>query len=240
MPRSPVRCEQVRHQQCQPGPARTRQVMQHSLRHRGRTARGEPFEMAEQGRGRLPAREARRRPVLGERVDADGVAPHQSDEPDGCRQTLRVQQLAVGAHGRRRVDQQPDVHLVVGLEQLDEQYVEAGHQVIVDEAKVVAGVVLAVVGEVERGAVAGRAVLTGQMAGQRSPGCELEPLETAQQRRRQQRHYRRLPARGGRPSRRGTIADLRLAPSGTTRRVADSRSTTALPVCRSRVLPRRR
>ena len=100
-----------------------------------------------------------------------------SDDPD------RLAQLAVVAHRRRRVHQQAQVQLVLGLEQLDEQLPGPGVQGVVDPPVVVARVVFALVGEVQRVAEAGRAVLTGEPAGKAPPAGQLQPLQLGEQRR---------------------------------------------------------
>ena len=142
-------------------------------------------QVAEQAHGGSPAPEAGARPVEGEGVDAHHVAAHQGAETEGGRQLGRPMELGP-RHRGRRVDQEPQGQLVLGVEQLDQQAVEAGQGVEVDAAKVVARVVLPEVGEVERRAVAGRTVLTGQPAGQAPPVDQLQPFQPGQQPGRQQ------------------------------------------------------
>ena len=83
-------------------------------------------------------------------VQRDRVAPDEGDEADRRGQPRRLVELAVEAHRRRAVEDDAHGDVVLGLEQPDEQVPGAGVERVVDAAVVVARVVLAVVGEVER------------------------------------------------------------------------------------------
>ena len=118
----------------------------------------------------------------------------QGDEPDCRGQPDRLLELAVEAHRRRAVEHDADRDVVLGLEQADEQLPRAGVQRVVDAPVVVAGVVLAVVGEVDRRPEVGRAVLAGEAPGRAPARHELQPFQLGEQVERQQFERLRHPS----------------------------------------------
>lgn len=80
----------------------------------------------------------------------DPISSGERNETDCTGELGRTLQLVVRSHRRRRVDQQPDRQVVLGVIEPNEELVEARQRQIVDPAKVVTGLIFAEVGEVER------------------------------------------------------------------------------------------
>ena len=111
----------------------------------GRQVGQQPEDAAE------PRSEARRRAVRRQRGDRDPILAREPDVAEGSRGSLGEQELrrASRRHRRRRVDEQRDGDVLLLDEELDEQPLEAGVDVPVELAQVVAERVVAVVGELD-------------------------------------------------------------------------------------------
>ena len=86
----------------------------------------EPLEVREQAAAACRPVNRRRRAVEREGVDGHGVAPDQRHEAERGGEPRRLAQLAARRHRRRRVDEQPDGEVVLGLEQPQQELVEPG------------------------------------------------------------------------------------------------------------------
>ena len=127
-------------------------------------------------------RQALRQPVV-ERLDHDAVQVDQADEAERGGDLLGVVQLGRRAeiHRQAVVDQQVEVQVFLFQEQADEELVEAGEQVPVEEAQVVADDVVVVVGELDALALALRAPFALHPAEEDLARDQLELFEPGQE-----------------------------------------------------------
>ena len=134
------------------------------------------------------SRQALRQPVV-ERFDDHPVHVHQADEAQGRRHLLGKVQLGRRAeiHGQAVVDQDVKVQVLLFHEQADEQAVEPGEEVPVEEAQVVADDVIAVVGELDALPLALAAPFALHPAEEDLARHQLELFETGQELRIEQR-----------------------------------------------------
>ena len=126
----------------------------------GRLELVEEVEQPPQAAPAAHGRQALRQPVV-ERLDDDAVEVDQADEAQGGRDLLGVVQLGRRAEVHRQavVDQDVEVEVFLLHEQADEEPVEPGVEVPVEEAQVVADDVVAIVGELDGLALALAAAL---------------------------------------------------------------------------------
>ena len=170
-------------------------------------------------------RAAHRRPSprdpAGQRADRDAILAGEPDVAERRRRPLREQELGRGAAGHRGrgIDEQRDRDVLFLDEELDEQLLEAGVDVPVELAQVVAERVVAVVGELDRLAALDAPAAALEPAADGRAHQQEQALELAQERLVEDRRVdlareERLAGAGNRPVGDGPLGGRRASGRG--------------------------
>ena len=121
--------------------------------------------------------------VSGQYVHLDAIGTAQADESQGGRQLLGVVQLGWVAeiHRCTCVDQREEVQVLLFQKQLEKQAVEPSVEIPIDEAQIVAGDIIAEVGELDALPFAAAATFTFHPSAKDLATHQLQPLQLSQQ-----------------------------------------------------------